>query len=144
MRTTRENRSKKHILSIEDFKIFLSENGFKMVRYKGVNLKKREYYINEKCDIIHIKLSDKENVIFTMYEYDPKYAKNQNGYHMVVVGSSVLLHRVVAWTFLGEPEPDQTDVDHIDGNKDNNHPSNLRWCTRSENMKYYYERKKAI
>lgn len=46
------------------------------------------------------------------------------------------LHRLVAEHFIGKPNELQTDVNHIDGNKQNNAVSNLEWCTRSENMKH--------
>lgn len=46
------------------------------------------------------------------------------------------LHRLVAEHFIGSPNATQTDVNHIDGNKQNNSASNLEWCTRSENMKH--------
>jgi hypothetical protein len=42
----------------------------------------------------------------------------------------------VAEHFLEEPNEFQTDINHIDGNKQNNTVSNLEWCTRSENMKH--------
>lgn len=42
---------------------------------------------------------------------------------------------LVAMTFIGPPEDGVLDptIDHIDGNKTNNHPSNLRWIERSKN-----------
>lgn len=42
------------------------------------------------------------------------------------------IHRLVALNFIDNPE-NKSDVDHIDGNTFNNHVTNLRWCTRSEN-----------
>lgn len=42
-------------------------------------------------------------------------------------------HRLVAIAFI--PNPDNKEqIDHIDGTRDNNHVSNLRWATRSENF----------
>lgn len=44
-----------------------------------------------------------------------------------------LVHRLVVETFIGQI-PDGMDVCHNDGNKQNNHVSNLRIGTRRENM----------
>ena len=48
--------------------------------------------------------------------------------------ASVPVHRIVATAFLGEPPTDEHVVDHIDTNRQNNRPSNLRWVTRLENV----------
>jgi len=42
------------------------------------------------------------------------------------------IHRLVADAFISNPE-NKPEVDHIDRYKTNNHASNLRWVTRSEN-----------
>lgn len=46
----------------------------------------------------------------------------------------VMIHRVVAECWLG-PCPDDMEVDHIDRNAHNNHYTNLRYVTHSEQMK---------
>ena len=47
-------------------------------------------------------------------------------------------HQLVANAFLGKPNPEQTEINHLDGNKLNNHVDNLERCTRSENAKHAY------
>lgn len=47
------------------------------------------------------------------------------------------VHRVLALTFMECPgNPDDFEVNHKDGNKLNNHISNLEWVTKSENIKH--------
>ena len=55
---------------------------------------------------------------------------NHKGY--LVIGSEVV-HRIVATAFHGEPPTPQHIVDHIDTNRQNNRPENLRWLTKLEN-----------
>lgn len=47
------------------------------------------------------------------------------------------IHRLVAETFIQNPKGKRT-VNHKDGNKRNNHISNLEWNTSSENLKHAY------
>lgn len=63
------------------------------------------------------------------------YRKDSEGYLRVSFGkdgSRERVHRLVASAFVDNPDGKPM-VDHIDGNKANNHASNLRWVTPREN-----------
>lgn len=49
------------------------------------------------------------------------------------------VHRLVAAAFCHRQRPDQLVVNHKDGNKLNNHYSNLEWVTHSENMQHAHD-----
>lgn len=64
---------------------------------------------------------------------------NEKGYCRVDLSKSGeskrhRVHRLVAKTFLPNPY-NLLEVNHIDGNKQNNNVNNLEWCSRSHNMK---------
>jgi len=50
----------------------------------------------------------------------------------LLIGSEAI-HRIVATAFKGEPPTSRHIVDHIDTNRQNNRPENLRWQTKLEN-----------
>ena len=72
---------------------------------------------------------------------------NPNGYLYVQLSKfgkskNFRIHRLVASAFL--PNPDNLpDVDHINGDRLNCCASNLRWCTRQENIHFAKERQIA-
>lgn len=63
----------------------------------------------------------------------------RDGYHWVGLKGSnkkmCKVHRLVAQTFIDNPN-NLPVVNHIDGNKLNNHVSNLEWCTHQDNTKH--------
>ena len=63
---------------------------------------------------------------------------NEKGYHTVTLYKDYIpynqrVHRLVANAFY-DGDHDGLDVNHIDGNKSNNHLSNLEICTRKHNI----------
>lgn len=48
------------------------------------------------------------------------------------------IHHLVCLAFHGKPQSDDYEVNHKDGDKHNNRPSNLEWVTRSENLTEAY------
>jgi hypothetical protein len=66
-----------------------------------------------------------------------KQKKNRCGYMVCSLSNhqdlkEFLVHRLVASAFISKIDG-KYDVNHIDGNKTNNHYSNLEWVTKSEN-----------
>jgi hypothetical protein len=77
------------------------------------------------------------------YRGHPKYPEHQyecinisirdkNGKYLKQIRKSI--HQLVAEVFVPNPEG-HTEIDHIDRNNKNNHYTNLKWCSRSENLR---------
>lgn len=65
---------------------------------------------------------------------------DKDGYHCIklqVSGTSkgFKVHRLVALAFISNPEETMF-INHIDGNKLNNHYTNLEWCTNTHNQRH--------
>ena len=65
---------------------------------------------------------------------ESKYQIMKNGYKKCALG---LVHRLVAEAFIGLPKDNSYTVNHKDGNKLNNHYTNLEWISHSDNIKHW-------
>lgn len=74
---------------------------------------------------LNYKRSQKERIL--------KPSIFNNGYYMITLnGKKKLIHRLVAETFIPNPE-NKPVVNHKDNNKLNNNVENLEWCSHKEN-----------
>ena len=65
---------------------------------------------------------------------DNKWTFGKVGNHGYLYIASKGIHRIVATAFHGENLSKEYIVEHIDTNKQNNRPENLRWITKEENI----------
>ena len=76
--------------------------------------------------------------------YAGKVLRHKRHYKTIVLGLGkkgrvkyFYIHRLVAITFIPNPQK-KREVNHIDGNQENNHISNLEWVTHKENAQHAY------
>lgn len=83
-----------------------------------------------------VKVSNKGNVVSCKRGscYPLKVFHSNRGYEMVGTGSgSRCVHRLVAETWIDNPNHYE-EVNHINGNKDDNRVENLEWVTHRQNI----------
>lgn len=69
--------------------------------------------------------------------------KNADGYRQVALSmqdgrKDAMVHRLVAEAFIGIPPTPAHQINHKDGQKQNNRVANLEWVTHKENMQHSF------
>lgn len=92
------------------------------------------YWVNKKGEILGKQLNIyKQGRNHKGYPIVSMYYKGKNEHKL----KTKSVHRIVAETFIYNDNPKiKNQVNHIDGNKENNAVENLEWCTNQENKKH--------
>jgi hypothetical protein len=105
-------------------------------RRKYINMKQIQGYENYKIT--------EDGVVYSSYTNSVKKPSNhRQGYFLIGLikdnkEKKLLVHRLVAMTYLENPKGYKY-VNHKDGDKKNNHVTNLEWVTSSDNQKHAYK-----
>ena len=95
-----------------------------------------------KADYNGYEVWEDGTIISKRFKKPMKPALNSSGYYAMSlqlnkVEKRQYVHRIVAQLFVDNPD-NKPEVNHKDGNKLNNHASNLEWVTRTENMQHAF------
>lgn len=94
------------------------------------------YFIDEQGNVYHKQCYKNGKIKINLL----KQKDNMNGYKYVSLFKNNkeykrYVHRLVAQTFINNPNS-LPEVNHIDGNKQNNNIDNLEWCSRKYNHQH--------
>lgn len=91
-----------------------------------------KWYITDSGDILSKTSYHSDN---TLNKIRPNINKNRGYLYARTSNKNYQIHRLVASAFIPNPD-NKPQVNHIDGNKLNNHVSNLEWVTSLENIRH--------
>ena len=79
-------------------------------------------------------LCNEQGEIYSLKRNRKLKGRSMKGYRRVVLMKNgkpidALVHRLIALTFIPNPE-NKPEINHKDGNKENNSVFNLEWCTQ--------------
>jgi hypothetical protein len=109
------------------------EGIYRITEYGDIFAYSKSFFIRNRWQaLVEIKLSDKKLSVGKTGRY-ARCTLSKDG-----SPKSYSVHRLVALAFIPNPL-NLPQVNHKDGNKFNNHYSNLEWCTSSDNTKHAYD-----
>ena len=99
------------------------------------------YQVSNFGNVRSFKNLNGRGLVNTPHNLKPQYGRhNYYAVHLTKdkLYKNALIHRLVAETFI--PNSDKLpQVNHIDGNKYNNHVNNLEWCTCKYNIRHAHD-----
>ena len=84
------------------------------------------YHTNDGCEAVLLKPTPRHGYLRVWLWNDKGERKK------------IFVHRLVAMCFIDNPD-NKPEVNHIDGDKQNNRVDNLEWCTTTENCQHAYD-----
>ena len=123
------------ITSTDGFSVYVGfiKTGKDGLEYRSIPSLDNRYAINENgTKLINVSSGREIKINLDMHHSKIGYYAafiNKNG-----IVRRIMIHKVVAECWLG-PKPPDLEIDHIDRNPHNNHYTNLRYVTHSEQMK---------
>jgi hypothetical protein len=105
---------------------------FKYIYIDGI---KSKYVVNNYGEVYRIKSSGKLKIMKQQTDADGYFTV---GLHLNGVGYFRRVNRLVAQAFIDNPQ-NKPEVNHIDGDKQNNIVENLEWVTSKENIDHAWK-----
>ena len=96
----------------------------RVCEYKG-----RRYFVRDNGAVYR---QCKEDGVRRKWDEEWTFGKYDERTGYMLIGQE-RVHRIVCWAYHGAPVGDKNVADHIDTNRRNNRPDNLRWVTKLEN-----------
>lgn len=99
---------------------------YKKIENELIQTDKLFYYISNLGNVKSVhKINNTEKLL--------KPTLRKDGYYIIEIGyKQCLVAKLMGETFLAKRESPSHTIDHIDRNPSNNHLSNLRWASKSE------------
>jgi len=102
---------------------------YKKIEDELIHTDRLQYYVSNLGNVKRVhKSTNKEKIM--------KPWIHKDGYRLVELGSKQCrVAKLVGLTFLAKPESPSHTIDHIDRNRCNDNVANLRWASKSEQIK---------